>query len=473
MLINKILKARAKTEDTSPEIKTSSGILKLLCGTAINNSNNKNPSANRYDKSLKLFCSSLFLLCGRLVYQTIRKNLPNSIPSISIIQRSLRSNDRILEGEIRLPQLKDFLLKRGYPLKVWISEDQTRIVSSREYDSVNNRIVGFTTPYDENGCPLKNSFIATSATEIQKYFKNETVANNLYAIVAQSLAPNSPSFTLCVFGSNNKFTHDVILKRWNYIENEAKKLDIVVEGFSSDGDSRILKAMKMKSVMPCAKDDKLFECFQANYECNRTITIHISTKLRNRLLSPSIILPMEECCYWECLVRFFKTHYKHGAELQYIRIPKQERINAAHKLSAGVTVTRVLDDNRRDIDSRILSRKDILTRKDINNIKQCFKIDVVNGIKKSKESVVGDTDKLETRGRKCKLSNLQKRNIIKQVEEEDPPTQKTLAFKNNDSVPAHRAKETLLFLREQNVSFIELEQWLPSSPDCTPCDYFL
>ncbi|KAF2880716.1 hypothetical protein ILUMI_25458, partial [Ignelater luminosus] len=40
----------------------------------------------------------------------------------------------------------------------------------------------------------------------------------------------------------------------------------------------------------------------------------------------------------------------------------------------------VLDDNRRDIDSRILSRKDLLTRKDINNIKQCFKIDVVNGV---------------------------------------------------------------------------------------------
>ncbi|KAF2904455.1 hypothetical protein ILUMI_01716, partial [Ignelater luminosus] len=40
----------------------------------------------------------------------------------------------------------------------------------------------------------------------------------------------------------------------------------------------------------------------------------------------------------------------------------------------------VLDDNRKDIDSRILSRKDLLTRKDINNIKQCFKIDVVNGV---------------------------------------------------------------------------------------------
>ncbi|KAF2893190.1 hypothetical protein ILUMI_12983 [Ignelater luminosus] len=44
---------------------------------------------------------------------------------------------------------------------------------------------------------------------------------------------------------------------------------------------------------------------------------------------------------------------------------------------------------------------------------------------------------------------------------------------HQDSAPAHRAKATLLFLREQNVSFIEPEQWLPSSPDCTLCDYFL
>ncbi|KAF2896814.1 hypothetical protein ILUMI_09362 [Ignelater luminosus] len=44
---------------------------------------------------------------------------------------------------------------------------------------------------------------------------------------------------------------------------------------------------------------------------------------------------------------------------------------------------------------------------------------------------------------------------------------------HQDSAPAHRAKATLLFLREQNVTFIEPEQWLPSSPDCTPCDYFL
>ncbi|KAF2903133.1 hypothetical protein ILUMI_03050 [Ignelater luminosus] len=46
-------------------------------------------------------------------------------------------------------------------------------------------------------------------------------------------------------------------------------------------------------------------------------------------------------------------------------------------------------------------------------------------------------------------------------------------YVNKDSAPAHRAKATLLFLREQNVSFIEPEQWLPSSPDCAPCDYCL
>lgn len=293
-LVSNISKVRADISFSKE--RSIRGVLRILCDTAVRNNDNSNSSANRYDEVLKKFCSSLYLIGGRLTYQTIQGNLPNSIPSITTLQRFLSSNERILEGQIRLTQLKSFLVKRGYPMNVWISEDQTRIVSTNEYDSVNNRIVGFTTPYDENGCPIINSFIAGSATEIQSYFNSESTANNLYAIVAQPLVVDSPSFTLCVFASNNKFSFDIVLRRWNYIETEAKKLGIVIEGFSSDGDTRMLKAMKIKSVLPCAIEDKNCDWFQANFDCNRSITIqdtiHIGTKLRNRLLSPSIILPM-------------------------------------------------------------------------------------------------------------------------------------------------------------------------------------
>ena len=40
-----------------------------------------------------------------------------------------------------------------------------------------------------------------------------------------------------------------------------------------------------------------------------------------------------------------------------------------------------------------------------------------------------------------------------------------------DSAPAHRARRTLAFLQEENVSFWTPQQWPPNSPDLNPMDY--
>lgn len=42
-----------------------------------------------------------------------------------------------------------------------------------------------------------------------------------------------------------------------------------------------------------------------------------------------------------------------------------------------------------------------------------------------------------------------------------------------DSAPSHRAEFTQNYLKEKKVMFLTPEQWLPNSPDCSPCDYFL
>ena len=42
-----------------------------------------------------------------------------------------------------------------------------------------------------------------------------------------------------------------------------------------------------------------------------------------------------------------------------------------------------------------------------------------------------------------------------------------------DSAPSHAAKSTLEFLKEQRIPFISPEEWMPNSPDCAPCDYWL
>ena len=42
-----------------------------------------------------------------------------------------------------------------------------------------------------------------------------------------------------------------------------------------------------------------------------------------------------------------------------------------------------------------------------------------------------------------------------------------------DSAPSHQARETIEYLRSQNIQFIPPSEWLPRSPDAAPCDFFL
>ncbi|KAF2891376.1 hypothetical protein ILUMI_14797 [Ignelater luminosus] len=52
-------------------------------------------------------------------------------------------------------------------------------------------------------------------------------------------------------------------------------------------------------------------------------------------------------------------------------------------------------------------------------------------------------------------------------------------YPNNDSVfhqdsaPSHASKSTIKWLKDRNIKFIPPEEWMPSAPDCAPCDYFL
>jgi [histone H3]-lysine36 N-dimethyltransferase SETMAR len=44
---------------------------------------------------------------------------------------------------------------------------------------------------------------------------------------------------------------------------------------------------------------------------------------------------------------------------------------------------------------------------------------------------------------------------------------------HQDSAPAHTARTTLQWLDKRGIRYITPEEWMPSSPDCAPCDYFL
>ena len=42
-----------------------------------------------------------------------------------------------------------------------------------------------------------------------------------------------------------------------------------------------------------------------------------------------------------------------------------------------------------------------------------------------------------------------------------------------DSVPAHKSKETQVWLQKECYDFVPFSHWLPSSPDLNPLDYFV
>ena len=126
---------------------------------------------------------------------------------------------------------------------------------------------------------------------------------------------NVPPFCLACVGTNNKFTAENVCLLWKYIYMECEKCNIRVLSFGADGDSRLLKAMRVTMSLMTDKSDPLLKHFPP-YSLNSPAipkewhtwfctdakpvscvqdTVHIAVKLKSRLLNPSITLRMG--CY--------------------------------------------------------------------------------------------------------------------------------------------------------------------------------
>lgn len=114
---------------------------------------------NKFTEPLKLFSLYIFIVGGRMLYELLHANLQNILPSITTINRCLDKESNIVDGIVRLKELKLFLSKRNYPLSVFISEDQTAIIKNVAYDSKSNRMIGFVSSCRENGFPKNNFFM--------------------------------------------------------------------------------------------------------------------------------------------------------------------------------------------------------------------------------------------------------------------------------------------------------------------------
>ena len=272
------------------------------------------PTHRRHPSILKKFTTIVFILAGPMAYELIQQNMPQALPSIRTIQSAIHSEYKtISEGSFRFDELREHLNQYNAPLFVSIGEDATRIVGRVEYDSETNRCVGFVLPLDENGLPKEDSFLATSFSGIESMFLNNAVAKYAYIYMAQSLCTDVPPFCLACIGTNNKFDALAIMQRWQYIVRECEKRGIAVLSFGGDGDSRVMKCMKVFSSFHSSPSDLLLSHIPAmtmfnvilpssewadwffatgNAICCVQDVVHVAVKLKSRLLKPQIVLPM-------------------------------------------------------------------------------------------------------------------------------------------------------------------------------------
>jgi len=331
----------------------------------LNAQNNKDqcPTHRRYPPMLKKIATMVFILAGQMAYELMQQNMPQALPGIRTVQSTIHSEYKTIpEGYFRFDELRQHIDSYHAPLCVSIAEDATRIVGRIDYDNETDRCVGFVLPLDQNGLPKGDSFIASSFAAIYAMFKNNSVAKYAYVYMAQSLANNVPAFCLACLGTDNKFTALTLMQRWKYIVTECNKRNIAVVSFGGDGDSRIMKCMKVSSRLfnmqcdpftACVPSDNLYnatptipnswmEWFFATdgVPCFVQDTVHVAVKLKSRLLKPQIVLPIGnyfvDCNHLHTLRSLYGKD-KHGLRLKDINHKDKQNFQAV------INITNTLD----------------------------------------------------------------------------------------------------------------------------------
>lgn len=130
---------------------------------------------------------------------------------------------RLIEGQLRVRELNEFLDKPGVHKFIWICEDATGIVSRIEHDPNTNQLVGLVLPIDsKTGIPIPFRYMADTAEQIQKFMEYEK-ATHVYLVLAQSLVEGVPPFILQIFGNSHKFKAVDVLKRWQHTTEYLQK----------------------------------------------------------------------------------------------------------------------------------------------------------------------------------------------------------------------------------------------------------
>ncbi|XP_055546378.1 uncharacterized protein LOC129730821 [Wyeomyia smithii] len=211
--------------------------------------------------------------------------------TVKSIQRHLKKDTiDVVEGVINVKGLKSYLERNGYPLIVALCEDATKITSNVEYNYLTDSLRGLVAPLNSNGLPTPNLFAASSPHVIINAIHKYPVGSYAYVQLALPLAINAAPYVLFHTCSDNRFEAADVLNRWTYTESILNQHGINVISNTSDGDPRLLKAMKIRAGLDNEITTSTFSPWfivhnKPEVPMNVQDMVHIVNKFRNRFLN--------------------------------------------------------------------------------------------------------------------------------------------------------------------------------------------
>ncbi|CAF3090950.1 unnamed protein product [Rotaria sp. Silwood2] len=198
----------------------------------------------RYGDQIQEFALLIFIFGGLHCYEFLRLHLPLTLSHITNLELLIRNQElKIIECNFRFNLLKERSQSTNCNY-IFVAEDATRSISCIDYDAQSNLFLGFSSPLVSG--VLQSNFFQTENFNVLKSWLDETDTSKFINLhMAKSLKSSAPPFILCAYGSNNKFEEIDVLKRWLFIYNESLIQGLRVIGFSTDGDSRYLRAMRL------------------------------------------------------------------------------------------------------------------------------------------------------------------------------------------------------------------------------------
>ena len=203
----------------------------------------KPKNMNRYTDEVKDYAINLLLLGGPSCYVFVQKNLVGMFPDLSSARRYLRDWGWAFEEGIISSQVErvvDHFERCGAQTKAAVhSEDGTALRPTLSYDAENNTFVGLV--YDaKTGNPSADTPLA----KLDRMIEERGLSSTAYVIMLTAVDGKGGSMPIACFGTDNRFTAVDVQRIWKLIKNILARKGWKLWARSSDGDAKLVRAMK-------------------------------------------------------------------------------------------------------------------------------------------------------------------------------------------------------------------------------------